>query len=172
MTELGLEITENLQYNLGLPPEEAEELLRKELACALCEQGRLPSEVAGRFAGRPLSEFNVLLKERARVRETEEYLFREPGANSGAYKPKGAFHLKIPEEVQEALCLPPEELLSELCKELALDLYEQWILGSGAARRLTDLTRWEFLELRGKRDIVMQYSLKDFEEDMRYALGS
>ena len=52
MTELGLEITENLQYNLGLPPEEAEELLRKELACALCEQGKLlPEGPAGSPSG-------------------------------------------------------------------------------------------------------------------------
>ena len=169
MTELGLEITENLQYNLGLPPEEAEELLRKELACALCEQGKLLPEGAGRFAGRPLGEFNALLQERARVRETEEYEDWEPGT----YQPEGGVRvkmaLKIPEEVQKALGLPTEELLPELRKELALDLYEQWILGYGVARRFAGLSWWEFFDLRGKRGIPVQYDWRDLEQDMRSA---
>ena len=176
MPKVELEITDNLLHNLGLPPPAAEQLLRQELALALCEQGRLSCAVAGRFAGLAKADFDARLRERRRVRETEEFLDREPGANAGAYTPpagggKAKTALPIPEEVQDALNLPPEKLLPELRKELALDLYEQWILGSGPVRRYADLSWWDFFDLRGERDIVIQYSRKDLEDDLRYALG-
>lgn len=176
MAKVELEITDNLLHNLGLPPAAAEQLLRQELALALCEQGRLSCAVAGRFAGLAGADFDARLRERRRVRETEEFLDREPGANAGAYTPpacgaKFKTALPIPEEVQAALNLPPEKLLPELRKELALDLYEQWILGSGPVRRYAELSWWDFFDLRGERDIVIQYSRKDLEDDLRYALG-
>ena len=176
MAKVELEITDNLLHNLGLPPPAAEQLLRQELALALCEQGRLSCAVAGRFAGLSGPDFEARLRERRRVRETEEFLDREPGANAGAYTPpacgaKAKTALPIPEEVQAALNLPPEKLLPELRKELALDLYEQWILGSGPVRRYAELSWWDFFDLRGERDIVIQYSRKSLEEDLRYARG-
>ena len=171
MAKVELEITENLQYNLGLPPVEAEELLRRELALALCEQGRLSCEVASRFAGWPGTEFNARMQERTRVREREEFLDREPGGQAGKYHPKSSLALKIPEEVQAALSLPPEKLLPELRQELALDLYEQWLLARGPVRRFAGLSMGEFLKLREQRSIVTQYSPGDLAEDMRYALG-
>ena len=178
MAKVELEITDNLLYNLGLPPQQAEQLLRRELALALCEQGRLSGAAAGRFADLPAPDFDARLRERRRVRETEEFLDREPGAAAGDYKPpaqkdggKAKTVLQIPEEVQAALNLPPEKLLPELRKELALDLYEQWILGSGPVRRYADLSWWEFFDLRGERDMVIQYSAKCLEEDLSYALG-
>ena len=177
MPKVELEITDNLLHNLGLPPPAAEQLLRQELALALCEQGRLSCAVAGRFAGLSAPDFDARLRERRRVRETEEFLDREPGANAGAYTPpptcggKVKTALPIPEEVQAALNLPPEKLLPELRKELALDLYEQWILGSGPVRRYADLSWWDFFDLRGERDIVIQYSRQSLEEDLSYALG-
>ena len=169
MTPVELEITENLLYNLGLPPAEAEELLRRELACALCEQGRLSCEIAAPFAGLPLPEFNALLQERTRVRETEEFLDREPGGQAGQCHPKGRLSLKIPAEVQAALSLPPEQLLPQLRQELALDLYEQWILNSGPIRKFAGWSWWDFHDLRGERDIVLQYSQKDLDDDLRNA---
>lgn len=169
MTPVELEITENLLYNLGLPPATAEELLRRELACALREQGRLSCEVAACFAGLPRPEFNDLLQERTRVRETEEFLDREPGGQAGQYQPKSRLALKIPAEVQAALSLPLEQLLPELRRELALDLYEQWLLNSGPVRKFAGWSWWEFQDLRAERDIVLQYSVQDLEEDMRNA---
>ena len=176
MPKVELEITDNLLHNLGLPPAAAEQLLRQELALALCEQGRLSCAVASRFAGLAKADFDARLRERRRVRETEEFLDREPGANAGTYTPpaggvKAKTALPIPEEVQAALNLPPEKLLPELRKELALDLYEQWILGSGPVRRYAELSWWDFFDLRGERDIVIQYSRKSLEEDLRYARG-
>ena len=180
-----LEITENLLYNLELPPREAERQLRIELALTLCEQERLPRDLAGRFSGLAAPDFDALLAERSRVRETEEYIHWDvphfPWENkhrSGASlspqdggKDKGRASLKIPEEVLEALQLAPEEAERELRKELALDLYEQWIVGGGVVRRFADLTLWEFFDLRGERKIAVQYSLKDLEHDIRSALG-
>ena len=180
-----LEITENLLYNLELPPREAERQLRIELALTLCEQERLPRDLAGRFSGLAAPDFDALLAERSRVRETEEYIHWDvphfPWENKhradvssvqeDGRKDKGSVSLKIPEEVLDALQLPPEEAERELRKELALDLYEQWILGFGVARRYCQLSWWEFHDLRGERQVAIQYSQKDLEADLKYARG-
>jgi len=59
--------------------------------------------------------------------------------------------LEIPADVADALRLPPGAREAELCKELALTLYQQRILPLGKARELSRLTRWEFEELLGRR---------------------
>ena len=79
--------------------------------------------------------------------------------------------LKIPEEVQLALRLPPDELEKELRKELALALYRRRVLSLGKARKLAQMTRWEFEELLGQRRIPCHYTEEDLQEDVSYAEG-
>ena len=79
--------------------------------------------------------------------------------------------LEIPEDVRIALRLPPDEVEQELRKELALALYQRQILSFGKARKLAQLTRWEFEELLGQRKIPRHYSADDLQEDVKYAWG-
>ena len=77
--------------------------------------------------------------------------------------------MKIPEDVMAALRLPPDEVEVELRKELALALYQRGVLSSGKACVLAGMTRWEFEELLGLRQIRRHYTEKNLEEDIEYA---
>lgn len=77
--------------------------------------------------------------------------------------------LKIPEDVVEVLRLPPGEVERELRKELALALYQRGVLSSGKACALAGMTRWEFEELLGQRQIRRHYTEETLEEDVKYA---
>jgi predicted HTH domain antitoxin len=77
--------------------------------------------------------------------------------------------LKIPGDVVDALRLPPDEVSTELRKELALALYQRGILSSGKACSLAGLTRWEFEELLGRRKIPRHYTQENMDEDIDYA---
>ncbi|MDY0166855.1 MAG: UPF0175 family protein [Thermoguttaceae bacterium] len=79
--------------------------------------------------------------------------------------------LEIPQEVTDALRLPPPEREQELRTELALALYQRGILSGGMARKLAGVTRWEFEHLLGQRHIVRHYSEHDLTEDLKYAKG-
>jgi predicted HTH domain antitoxin len=79
--------------------------------------------------------------------------------------------LEVPEEVQAALRLPPDEMERELRKELALALYQRRVLPLGKARVLAQMTRWEFGELLGRRKVPRHYSEEELQEDIRYARG-
>ena len=79
--------------------------------------------------------------------------------------------LQIPVEVLAAVRLPPQEIEREIQKELALALYQRGILSIGKARLLAQLTRWEFEELLGERQIRRQYAEVELEEDLAYGLG-
>lgn len=77
--------------------------------------------------------------------------------------------LNIPSDVADALRYPPSEAERELRKELALALYARRALPFGKARQLAGLTRWEFEELLGARQIPRDYTEDDLKEDLRYA---
>ena len=77
--------------------------------------------------------------------------------------------LEIPEDVQGALRLPPGEVEQELRKELALALYRRHALSLGKARVLANMTRWEFEELLGQRQVPRHYTADDMQEDLQYA---
>ena len=81
----------------------------------------------------------------------------------------GKLVLEIPDEVRAALRLPPEELDRELRKELAVALYRRQVLSFGKARTLAQMTRWQFEELLGEREVPRHYSAEDLQEDLRYA---
>lgn len=80
--------------------------------------------------------------------------------------------LDVPDEVLEAVKLPPAEVEKEFRKELALALYQRGVLSLGKARILAQMTRWEFEELLGERRILRHYTDADLEEDVQYAFGS
>ena len=77
--------------------------------------------------------------------------------------------LEIPKAVLAALRLPPGEIEQELRQELALALYQRQVLSLGKARELAQVTRWEFEELLGRRQVPRHYTAEDLQEDLRYA---
>ncbi|MGM3307052.1 UPF0175 family protein [Anabaena sp. WFMT] len=52
-------------------------------------------------------------------------------------------------------------------KELALQLYDQNIFTFGQARRLANLSVWEFQQLLGNRKIQRHYTEVDLLEDVK-----
>lgn len=77
--------------------------------------------------------------------------------------------IAIPEEVYQALRLPPDNVVAELRKELAVALYARGILPFGKARLLAGIGVWEFVELLGARHVVRHYTLEDLQADLDYA---
>lgn len=79
--------------------------------------------------------------------------------------------LEVPTEVVDAVRLPPEEMKTELLKELALGLYRRGVLSLGKARILAQMTRDEFERLLGERRVPRHYTDADLEEDLAQAHG-
>lgn len=82
-----------------------------------------------------------------------------------------ALTIDIPEEIVDAARLPRAEIEQEFRTELALALYQRGILSLGKSRLLAQMTRWEFDELLGRRQIVRHYTQADLEDDIQYAFG-
>ncbi len=82
-----------------------------------------------------------------------------------------ALVLRIPEDVAAALRLPPAQAERELRTELALALYARQILPLGKARRLAGLTRRDFEELLGERQVPRAYTDDDLDDDLAYGLS-
>ena len=78
-------------------------------------------------------------------------------------------HVEVPEDVAEALRLPPAEQESELRKELALALYQRGVLSLGKSRRLAAMSRWDFDQLLGQRKLTRHYTEDDLRDDIDYA---
>jgi predicted HTH domain antitoxin len=75
MASLNIEIPEEVSRALRLPPDEAEKVLRRELALALYARGILPFGKACLLAGMNVREFTELLGARQITRHyTEEDL--------------------------------------------------------------------------------------------------
>jgi predicted HTH domain antitoxin len=77
--------------------------------------------------------------------------------------------LAIPEDVQAGLKLPPADALRELREELAVALYRRQALSLGKARRLAELSHWEFAQLLGRHGVTRHYTDADLDEDLEYA---
>ena len=76
--------------------------------------------------------------------------------------------LKIPKTVYIALKLPEADMEHVLLTELALSLYQRNVLSFGKARELARMSKWDFHEELGKRQIARHYNLDAFEEDLCY----
>ena len=79
--------------------------------------------------------------------------------------------VEIPEDVGDALLLPPAERERELRKELALALYHRGVLALGMATRLAGIDRIDFERLLGERKIPRHYTEDDLRDDIDYAHG-
>lgn len=77
--------------------------------------------------------------------------------------------ITIPTEVKRALRIPEREIASRLQLEMAVHLYEEWLLSFGKARELAQMSHWEFAEALAKRQISRHYTEKDCEEDIAFA---
>jgi len=76
--------------------------------------------------------------------------------------------LKIPSNINNALKIPNQDKEKTLLIELATSLYYRGFLSFGKARELARLTKWEFHEELGKREISRHYNFENFLEDMEY----
>lgn len=77
--------------------------------------------------------------------------------------------IEIDDEVYEALQLPEGQRSDALKEELAVSLYARDILSFGKARSLAGLSKRDFHELLGEREISRHYSDADLAEDLAYA---
>jgi len=75
--------------------------------------------------------------------------------------------LELPDELIEAMKLPPEEVPSRLKRELAVRLYEKRLLGFGKARELAGMTKWEFQQLLGEEGVLRSYDVEELERDLK-----
>ena len=74
--------------------------------------------------------------------------------------------IEIPETIVFQLKIPKQRVQVELRKELALQLYRENLLSFGNARRLANMTKLEFHELLGERQILRHYDVEDYEKDL------
>jgi len=80
--------------------------------------------------------------------------------------------ITVPQDIVQALRLPPDAVAAELQRELAVALYQRGILSSGKAAALAEMTRWEWEELLGARKIPRHYADEDLDQDIAYATRS
>jgi predicted HTH domain antitoxin len=77
--------------------------------------------------------------------------------------------IEIPQDILLSLKMPQTIIKEWLTQELAVSLYAQGYLSFGKARKLAGLSKWEFAEQLGKREIPRHYTEEDVEEDLRFA---
>ena len=77
--------------------------------------------------------------------------------------------LEIPDDVSQAMRVPPPELEARLRLELAAALYAQQVLSLGKTAQLAGLTRFEMNSVLARRGVPMHYSAQELAEDLAYA---
>jgi len=77
--------------------------------------------------------------------------------------------IEIDDDVYEALQLPEGERSSAMKQELAVSLYARDVLSFGKARALAGLSKREFQNLLGEREIPRHYGERELAEDLEYA---
>jgi predicted HTH domain antitoxin len=77
--------------------------------------------------------------------------------------------LEIPDDIVQAIRLPPAEQEHQLLVELAVALYARSMLSFGKARELAQMSKYEFGILLGQREIPRHYEAEDLDDDVRYA---
>ncbi len=79
--------------------------------------------------------------------------------------------ISLPEDIVKSVRIPPGEIEDELRKELAASLYVRQALSFGKARKLANMTNWQFQQLLAKHKIARNYDDADLTEDLAYADG-
>jgi predicted HTH domain antitoxin len=77
--------------------------------------------------------------------------------------------IEIDDEVYDALQLPERERSQAMKRELAASLYARDVLSFGKARALAEMSKREFQELLGEREIPRHYTEVELAEDLEYA---
>ena len=77
--------------------------------------------------------------------------------------------ISIPDSILQSIRLPEKRIEGELLKELALSLYQQELLSFGKARKLANLSHFEFSQLLEARGINRHYTQQELDEDLDYA---
>lgn len=72
----------------------------------------------------------------------------------------------VPDDVLAALKLPPRDIERELRKELAVHLAAEGLLPAAAACRLAGWSRLAFERLLGERQIPVEYTAQDLDQDL------
>jgi len=80
--------------------------------------------------------------------------------------------LTLPDDIALGLKIPHEKIKEEILKEIAFVFYGQGKASMGVARRISGLSKREFIDELAKRKIPRHYSEKDFEVDLKYAKSS
>ncbi len=75
--------------------------------------------------------------------------------------------LEIPSDVMESIKLPRREVIGRLKQELAVKLYEKGVLSFGKARKLAEMTKWDFQQLLGREKVARHYDIEEFEKDIK-----
>ena len=75
--------------------------------------------------------------------------------------------LEIPSDVMESIKLPRREVIGRLKQELAVKLYEKGVLSFGKARKLAEMTKWDFQQLIGREKVARHYDIEEFEKDIK-----
>ena len=71
--------------------------------------------------------------------------------------------IEVPDEIKV-----PEKDLERLVKvELALRLYQKGYVSLGQARRISNLSKWEFLELLSREKMPVNYDENEFKKDLK-----
>ena len=79
--------------------------------------------------------------------------------------------LTIPDEIIDSIRLPKRQIEKDIRKELAFLFYERGFTSMGVARKLAELTKWEFIEGLAERGIQRHYDERELKEDITYAEG-
>ena len=74
--------------------------------------------------------------------------------------------VELPEDLVDAIKLPPGEVPMRLRRELAVRLYEKRLLGFGKARQLAEMTKWEFQQLLGEEGVPRSYDVEELKKDL------
>lgn len=75
--------------------------------------------------------------------------------------------VEIPEEIAEALRLPPAERLSRVRRELAVRLYQKGLLSFGKARELAQMSKWDFHAALADEGADRSYDEEELEADLK-----
>lgn len=77
--------------------------------------------------------------------------------------------IQIPEDVVDSIKIPRKDIDKLLKLELALVLYQKEAIFLGKARKLADVSKWEFLEELGRKKITRHYTERELKEDLKFA---
>ncbi len=82
-----------------------------------------------------------------------------------------SIQIEIPKEIAKSLKMPFDLIEKRLKEELAIHLYKEGFLSFGKARELAVLTKWQFAEKLGEKQVPRRYTKDDLDEDLTFARG-